>query len=64
MVSPAEKEEGGVVHVRNVCSAATGVRPVTVYSMKCAAVHLSAKDNKTRYRIRSFGTVLTKVSEE
>lgn len=50
VVCPAEKEGGGVVHVRNICSAAPGVRPVkvTVYSMKCAAVHLSPKDNKTR----------------
>lgn len=40
----------GVVHIRNICSAAAGVRPakVTVYSMKCAAVHFYSKDNKTR----------------
>lgn len=50
VVCPAGKEGGGKVHVRNICSAAIGVRPVkvTVYSMKCAAVHLSSKDNQSR----------------
>lgn len=50
MVCPSEKEGRGVVRVRNICSAAAGIRPlkVTIYSMKRAAVHLYSKDNKTR----------------